>query len=228
MNYQRIYDQLIEKRQRIAPEGYSENHHIIPKCMGGLDDKSNLVRLTAREHYIAHKLLFKIHGTTKLAHAWFSMLRTSKNQQRIITSKMYEEVSSIRSKILSEEMKGEGNNFYGRTHSEETKRKISEANSGRLKSDEEISNWVEKVASKPKSNEHRAKIGRKGMVMLQNKNTMEIVRVDKSEALKMGDEWVNPRKLKPEQKFKCDHCEVVTTKSNLSRWHNDKCKHRPI
>lgn len=39
---------------------YFETHHIVPKSLGGTDDKNNLVNLTAREHYIAHLLLVKI------------------------------------------------------------------------------------------------------------------------------------------------------------------------
>lgn len=39
---------------------YTEKHHITPKCMGGTDDKNNLVLLTPEEHYVAHQLLIKI------------------------------------------------------------------------------------------------------------------------------------------------------------------------
>ena len=58
MNYEKIYRELTNRDSRAK---YTEIHHIIPKCMGGTDDKSNLVKLTAREHYIAHKLLTKIY-----------------------------------------------------------------------------------------------------------------------------------------------------------------------
>ena len=37
-----------------------EHHHIIPVCMGGTDDKTNLVALTPSEHLVAHRLLTKI------------------------------------------------------------------------------------------------------------------------------------------------------------------------
>jgi hypothetical protein len=39
--------------------GY-EIHHIVPKCIGGCDSDFNLVKLTYREHFIAHKLLCKV------------------------------------------------------------------------------------------------------------------------------------------------------------------------
>lgn len=76
MDYKLAYDRLIEKRKNdVLNDVYYETHHIIPRCMGGTNKKSNLVRLTAREHYIAHHLLFRAYRTTKLAHAWFMMLR---------------------------------------------------------------------------------------------------------------------------------------------------------
>jgi hypothetical protein len=69
MNYKQIYDELIargktratSKKNAIEILGYCECHHIIPKCMGGTNDKTNLVFLSAREHFIAHILLIKIY-----------------------------------------------------------------------------------------------------------------------------------------------------------------------
>lgn len=61
MNYQAHYDRLIERARERVLTGYVEVHHAVPKCMGGSDDKSNLVQLTAEEHYVAHQLLHKIY-----------------------------------------------------------------------------------------------------------------------------------------------------------------------
>lgn len=61
MNYKKIYDNLIEKRILNPPQEYFEKHHIIPKSLGGSNEQNNLVRLTYREHYIAHWLLTKIY-----------------------------------------------------------------------------------------------------------------------------------------------------------------------
>lgn len=97
-------------------------------------------------------------------------------------------------------------------------------NSGRTKDKKTIDNWVKKVSSKTKSEEHRKKIGRKGMVMLQNTETLEIRRVYKSDPICLNDIWCDPRKITPEKKRKCKYCDIITTPSNLKRWHDEKCK----
>ena len=62
MNYEKIYQSLIEKRQQdklSRKNGYCEFHHIKPVSIYPelKNDKSNIVALTAREHFIAHLLL---------------------------------------------------------------------------------------------------------------------------------------------------------------------------
>jgi len=51
MNYQIIYDNIItraitESRYK-STDQYFECHHIVPRCMGGSNKKTNLVLLTA-------------------------------------------------------------------------------------------------------------------------------------------------------------------------------------
>lgn len=62
----KTYDNLIDKAKERGLDkskltGCYETHHIIPRCMGGTNDEDNLVLLTIREHYVAHKLLYRIH-----------------------------------------------------------------------------------------------------------------------------------------------------------------------
>ena len=67
MNYRRIYNDLIENRQQNPiTEGYSENHHILPRSLGGSNNLDNLVKLSAREHFICHYLLAKIYKKNSL------------------------------------------------------------------------------------------------------------------------------------------------------------------
>ena len=48
MNYEKTYNQIIEKAKDGGLINYKETHHIIPRCMGGVDEKDNLVDLTNR------------------------------------------------------------------------------------------------------------------------------------------------------------------------------------
>jgi hypothetical protein len=199
MNYKKIYDSLVLKSLSKEPtKEYTELHHIIPKCMGGNDNKENLVRFTAREHYIAHSLLYKHYKTTKLAYAWICMFRCDPNQERKFSSREYQRVRKILNDRLKIEMVGNGNNFFGRKHTEETKRIISEKikKLGRKPSPETMKKIIEK-ASRPKTAEHRAKIGRKGFMMLKNINTNETLRIKLEDRTNYDkDIWMVPFKIK--------------------------------
>lgn len=63
MNYKKIYFQIIKNRinNPLPLDIYGEIHHIIPRSFGGCNHKANLVRLTAREHFIVHFLLYKMY-----------------------------------------------------------------------------------------------------------------------------------------------------------------------
>jgi hypothetical protein len=84
---------------------YTEKHHIVPKCLGGADSKLNIVKLTAKEHFICHLLLTKmLDGINKhkMIYAANRLLCISKNHQRYkINSTTYqylkEKVSTARS-----------------------------------------------------------------------------------------------------------------------------------
>jgi hypothetical protein len=68
MNYQKLYDQIIQnaiKQNRVKNNfEYYESHHILPRCLGGIDNTENKVFLTFREHFICHWLLCKIYKKT--------------------------------------------------------------------------------------------------------------------------------------------------------------------
>jgi len=83
MNYQKHYDTLIERARNRHLEGYSETHHILPRCLGGNNEDANLVKLTAEEHYVAHLLLCKMYPTNgRLAFAANMMSNSNSNLKR--------------------------------------------------------------------------------------------------------------------------------------------------
>jgi hypothetical protein len=88
MDYQKHYNTLIERSKARVLEGYVEKHHIIPKCLGGTDDKENLVLLTPEEHFLAHQLLVKIYpDESGLAYA--AKMMCVKNPNQIRNNKLY-------------------------------------------------------------------------------------------------------------------------------------------
>ena len=135
--YSKWYNNLIHKAQlRGSIQGYKETHHIIPRSFGGNNIKSNVVQLTAREHYIAHALLWKmkfegIYGS-KMAFAFNTFINKMTTKERgvnhtyTISSRMYETFRKHYSQMLKEKYAKEGGTFTGRTHSEETKKIIGE------------------------------------------------------------------------------------------------------
>jgi hypothetical protein len=123
VDHQKIYNQIITRARNEMrlknTDMYYEQHHIIPKSLGGKNNKENLVLLTAREHYIAHKLLCEIYpNNEKLQYAlWAMMNLNNKNQKRIyhISSRDYDYVRNIHSNIMK------------RPKTNEFKQKISES-----------------------------------------------------------------------------------------------------
>lgn len=79
--YQRWYDALIDRaKARAIPACYTEQHHIVPRSIGGTDLPINLVRLTYREHFIAHWLLTKFSVGANLRKMQRALLAMSLNR----------------------------------------------------------------------------------------------------------------------------------------------------
>lgn len=92
-HYYDRYLKLIERAKtlHISHGEYSEVHHIIPVSLGGTDEKSNLIRLTGRLHFIAHWLLWKSYRNREMAFAFHSMVSAGKTKRyHKINSRVYE------------------------------------------------------------------------------------------------------------------------------------------
>jgi hypothetical protein len=110
-----------------SEDTYTENHHIFPKSLFG--DSNVVVKLNAREHYIAHRLLYRIYyfrygiehpKTCKMLRS-ISFMSSRKGIRT--NSRMYEECR----KAQSIAMKGKNNPSVKYGFSEDHRRKLSEA-----------------------------------------------------------------------------------------------------
>lgn len=113
MDYNWHYNRLIETRKdrKLDDLEYYEIHHIQMKSMGGAHDESNLIRLTAREHFLAHWLLWRIHRNRQTAYAFNTFCNffdghNHSNRPKITSSRGYKEAREAYAKIHSESMKG--------------------------------------------------------------------------------------------------------------------------
>ena len=170
--YQNI---ILAARNRNLFDTYAEIHHIIPKCLGGDNSKDNLVKLTAREHFICHLLLTKMTSGSaqiKMCFAFNAFRRSSQTQKRFITGHQYEVIRRAVSAARSQFLKGNTYNLgkkrgkmseetkkkireskLGKSLSADHKRKISQAKLGKTKTEE-----TKQRMRKPKSVEHKEKI----------------------------------------------------------------------
>lgn len=120
MDYAKIYNKLMERAKGRKLDCYKESHHIIPRCMGGLDDSDNLVDLTASEHFLAHQLLVKMYpDEPKLAFAVRMLAQTTSLNVGRINNKMF---SWLRERAA----KANGDIHRGRPASDYKRKRISE------------------------------------------------------------------------------------------------------
>lgn len=158
--YSTIYYKIVDRaKHRILPkETYVERHHIIPKSLGGTDDRENLVVLTGREHLICHLLLIRITESSdkaKMVSAAWSManLENDGQSRTKLNTRQYSVLREQFSKHHSLRMtnnnpmkmpgikevhqraivkRGKTLGMTGKTHTEQTINLIKERNKGQI------------------------------------------------------------------------------------------------
>lgn len=160
--YTLLYNRLIEQAlTRDTPAQYVEKHHIIPKALGGTDVKSNIVELTAREHFICHVLLIKMtQGDDKrrMAFAMSMMCRSTAKHHRYLprSSRWFAAIREY-SISLRKGLKHKSHS-KGWKHSDVAKKKISAAHLGKIMPQHTRSLLSKSHTGKKLSAEHKAAI----------------------------------------------------------------------
>jgi hypothetical protein len=162
MNYSKIYYSIVENRKKHPYNGYTETHHIVPKSLGGTNDKNNLVNLSAREHFICHLLLTKMYSDDtpnyyKMVKAFMMMLNArSYNQERFLSSRKYEVLREAFSRAQSISQSGQNNSQYGKIKSVDIKNKIRKSLILTLsKKQKKVKNSKEEIKNQRLINRHK-------------------------------------------------------------------------
>ena len=201
--YTSLYLRIIANRQKTNYDGYTEKHHIVPKSLGGTNEPSNLVKLSAREHFICHLLLPKMvigYQRQLMQSALGFMVRSSDSRIKRYSPRSSILYSNARQSCIT-------------NHSDETKSKISKT----------LLQYYENYPERKEIIAKRMSLAHKGVPKSAiTRSKMSIAQ----KGLPKSDE--QKRKLSKaamNQPVKtCPHCGFSGTSTIIYRWHFDRCK----
>jgi 5-methylcytosine-specific restriction endonuclease McrA len=225
--YGRYYYNIISnaKSRTLPNDVYTETHHIIPRSLGGDNSIDNLVKLTAREHFICHRLLPKMtegRSRRKMIFAQNMMLVKTKDQQRYqVTSRVYKKIKEEWNAI---------NPFKDPEWQKENGKKTK----GQKRSAQAIANikatWTEE-RRKRHSEIGKGRPNPKSKKALENARAAGLLRRGKKSKPRSEDYKLhqsNIRKgIKPSfvgKKIKCIYCLDEFDPGNHGQHHGEKCK----
>jgi DNA-directed RNA polymerase subunit M/transcription elongation factor TFIIS len=245
MNYKKQYEALIQsRREKGIPQGYVEKHHIIPRSFGGGNDSDNLIAMTAREHFIAHRFLAKIYPNSGMTHAVWRMTCSNLTMKRFkVTSRVYEQLrkdhayrvstneeSKIKKSLATKGKKQSAEHVEARTKSrlengpwlsEETKKKIGDGNRGKIgtwSGKKMPAEYVEKRNQTRKDNGNYTWSEERKIKFSESRKGKKSNRRELTE-----NEKLSLAKEKS-QKVTCPHCGKEGAMLVMPRWHFDNCK----
>lgn len=196
--YLKWYENLVNSN--IITSDYYENHHVIPKSIIKNDFT---VKLTARQHYIAHLLLIKC-----IQDVYKKKMLYALTAMKIKTIKHIKFNSRLFEKYKKEANISRSMNLTGIIRSEETRAKIKEKRKFQITTEE----------TRMKMSLQRK--GKKRLPESVEKTRQAHIGMKRSEETKQK---MKDRKalLKP---IECPHCHKFINSGNYHRWHGDNCK----
>jgi hypothetical protein len=249
MDYKKHYDKLIERSKNRILEGYVEKHHIIPRCLGGTDDATNIAILTPEEHFLAHQLLVKIYPNSPPLVKAVVIMTTHQTQQRA-NNKLFgwlRRRASLQQKQWIVE-NGHPKGFLGKKHDENNLDKVTvgikqSSIEKRVKvhaynldgSFYKTYNSLVECANDLQTNPSNVKYtadGNFGHCKGKQIRYQLFERIDPYVRVKVKT-YIRTEEHKKyigektrNNKAVCDYCGMKTTKTNINRWHNNNCKYK--
>lgn len=216
--YKKIVSDVVSKRdfKKINEETIWHNHHILPKHLGGKNDKENLVKVTVDEHATIHKKLFKKFNQKQDWLAWQGLAGFLGKE-----------------KIISESIK-----LGSRKAGKIAGRKAVE--SGRLieMSKKGVKKFREKFLNEKKYKNHFSKISKlqKGVEKPKLRNYIWITNGVENKKIHINEiippefkkgrtrKWRTGFNREKKEKICCPHCNKIGGKPVMKRYHFEYCK----
>ena len=177
--YTRCYFSIISSAMNRDRSGsmYVERHHIIPDCFyvnrfrrgppgelpGNPNDPTNIVLLTAKEHFICHLLLIRMVEGKRKKQMWFSAWSLSNRKMHTSPGNIYRSNSRTYER-LKQQFSTQMSELHGKKKvSNETRMKISLARSGKKLSEDHKKKIREGLIGRKHSDETRDKISKSNL-----------------------------------------------------------------
>lgn len=144
--YLRLYLSIIDKCLNIKDIDleniYTETHHILPKCMGGTNEKSNLIKMPIRYHVMAHLVIAEVYPEIfglQMA-VLFMIAPETKKSNIVIKNRNIEITKTFSSRRISEAREKAISRLKGKKLPKEVTLKISKSLTGRKLTEEHKAN----------------------------------------------------------------------------------------
>jgi hypothetical protein len=257
MNYKKHYDLLIERSRNRTLDGYVEKHHIIPKCLGGTDDKENLAILTPEEHFLAHQLLIKLNpGHRGLVYAVQMMTHHHTNART--NNKLFGWIRRRMALAMSEQTRtrlkenGHPKGMLGKKHTGSGLEKVLAAQAAIIeakkikiyaynldgtffKAYDSITDCANDLGTNPSNVKYTAEgrfgycKGKQIRYTYKDKIAPYVKPISKLKGyIRSESHKENLKNAIILNKATCIYCGIETHKSAITRAHNDKCKYKKL
>ena len=206
--YYKWYYDIINASKIRSVIGYTENHHIVPKSLNGSNDPDNIVKLTAREHYLCHRLLTKMTIGNDKKKMIYALWRCTNSNNYNTNSHTYENSRKLYIETLIIAKTG----VKRAPFSEQTRKNMSIAHIGKPSSRKGI----------PMSEEQKHKLS-----IINKTNPPFKGKTHPPERLEiLKQQMIERMSGKPKLKSPCVHCGTMCAPNMMKKWHGDLCKLR--